>query len=200
MRVLLDTNVILDVLLNRTPSVTEAKAVWQAHEDGRITGYMTATTMTDIFYIAHRLTDRATARTAVRTCLDTFEICEVNRSVLEQAETLPGNDFEDNVQITCANIAGLDAIVTRYTADFRSATKPVFTPAQLLIKGGYFTPPGIRNIKKHVLRRSLSTVAEGKRGLWLPAEAPPSKAGLVNTQKTRRVFETLRVFAFAATL
>ena len=40
MRVLLDTNIILDVLLNRAPWVTEAKAVWQAHEDGRITGYM----------------------------------------------------------------------------------------------------------------------------------------------------------------
>ena len=47
MRVLLDTNVILDVLLNRAPWVTEAKAVWQAHADGRITGYMTATTMGD---------------------------------------------------------------------------------------------------------------------------------------------------------
>ena len=134
MRVLLDTNVILDVLLNRAPWVTEAKAVWQAHEDGRITGYMTATTMTDIFYLARRLIDRATARTAVRTCLDTFEICEVNRSVLEQAQTLAGNDFEDNVQIACANIAGLDAIVTRNTADFRAATRPVFTPAELLTR------------------------------------------------------------------
>lgn len=134
MRVLLDTNVILDVLLNRAPWVSEAKAVWQAHADGQITGYMTATTITDIFYLARRLTDRATARTTVRTCLDTFEICEVNRSVLEQAQTLAGNDFEDNVQIACANLAGLDAIVTRNTVDFKTATMSVFTPAELLAR------------------------------------------------------------------
>lgn len=132
MRVLIDTNVVLDVLLNRTPWVTEAKAVWLAHDNGRITGHITATTMTDIFYIARRLTNQATAYTAVRTCLNTFKICEVNRTTLEQAETLSGRDFEDNVQIACANIAALDAIITRNTADFRGATIRILTPAQLL--------------------------------------------------------------------
>jgi predicted nucleic acid-binding protein len=134
MRVLLDTNLILDVLLNRAPWVTEASAVWQAHDDGRIVAHITATTMSDIFYIAGRLTDQATARIAVRTCLDMFEVCEVNRHVLEQAETLPGNDFEDNVQIACANMASLDAIVTRNTADFRGATITILTPAELLAR------------------------------------------------------------------
>jgi predicted nucleic acid-binding protein len=49
MRVLLDTNVVLDVLLNRQPWVNDAAAVWQANDDGRVIVYLAASTFTDIF-------------------------------------------------------------------------------------------------------------------------------------------------------
>ena len=49
MRVLLDTNVLLDVLLAREPWLAEAAAVWRASDDRRIVGYLTASTITDIF-------------------------------------------------------------------------------------------------------------------------------------------------------
>jgi predicted nucleic acid-binding protein len=39
MRVLVDTNVVLDVLLNREPWVMEAAAVWRLCSEGSITGY-----------------------------------------------------------------------------------------------------------------------------------------------------------------
>lgn len=91
-----------------------------------------ACTVADIFYIARRLVTLETARAAVRICLDAFEICPVGQQALEQAETLSGSDFEDNVQIACADIVGLDAIVTRDKRGFQSATIPVLTPAELL--------------------------------------------------------------------
>jgi predicted nucleic acid-binding protein len=52
MRVLLDTNVVLDVLLKREPWVAEAQILWQANDDGSVAGYVVATTLTNIFYIA----------------------------------------------------------------------------------------------------------------------------------------------------
>ena len=113
MRVLFDTNILLDVLLNRDPWVNQASAIWRASDEGEITGYIVACAVADIFYIARRLVTLETARAAVRICLDAFEVCPVGQQVLEQAETLSGSDFEDNVQIACADIAGLDAIVTR---------------------------------------------------------------------------------------
>lgn len=134
MRVLLDTNVVLDVLLNRQPWVKDAAAVWQANDDGRIMAYLTASTFTDIFYIARKVTDIAGARQAVRTCLEAFEICDVTRHTLQLAETLPGNDFEDNLQIACATLQNLDAIVTRDKAGFQSLSMAVFEPADLLTK------------------------------------------------------------------
>lgn len=54
MRVLVDTNIILDDLLEREPFVRDAKALLQAIEDQQIQGYITATTLTDIFYIARK--------------------------------------------------------------------------------------------------------------------------------------------------
>ncbi len=132
MHILFDVNVVLDVLLNRKPWVTEAAAAWRANDEGQIIGYILASAMTDIFYIARRLAGLEMARTTVRTCLEGFEICTVDRQALEQAEALPGNDFEDNLQIACANITGIDAIVTRDKDGFNSATVPVWTPAELL--------------------------------------------------------------------
>jgi predicted nucleic acid-binding protein len=134
MRVLLDTNILLDVLLDRAPWVTESSAVWEACDDGRLTGYIPASTLTDIFYIARRAVDAPTARLAVGLCLSAFEISSVDRQTLEQATALPGSDFEDNVQIACALIAGLDAIVTRNPGDFAAATIPVLTPADVLAR------------------------------------------------------------------
>ncbi len=134
MRVLLDTNVLLDVLLNRAPWVAESCAVWQAHEDGRIPGYVVACAVADIFYVARRLTQLETARKAVRLCLETFEICAVDRQALEQAQSLLGNDFEDNLQIACASLASLDAIVTRDKEGFKTAPLTVLRPAELLAK------------------------------------------------------------------
>lgn len=132
MRVLLDTNVVLDVLLNREPWVTEASSLWQANDKGQIVGYVTATTITDIFYVARRLTDLKTAHMAVKICLAAFEVCAVDRKTLELALTLPGTDFEDNLQIACANSIGLDAIITRDSAGFTGATVSILTPIEAL--------------------------------------------------------------------
>lgn len=129
MHLLLDTNVVLDVLLNRTPWVTDSLAVWDACDKGQATGFITATTLTNIFYIARRQTDVHRAHQAVRICLDAFTICTVDQSVLEHAYLLSGKDFEDDLQIACAVLSNVDAIITRNTADFDHATIPVLSPS-----------------------------------------------------------------------
>ncbi|MCC6189069.1 MAG: PIN domain-containing protein [Anaerolineales bacterium] len=132
MRVLLDTNIILDVLLRREPWRAEADALWQANDIGRLTAYLTATTLTDIYYVARKATDVSRARQALQLCLDVFEIAPVHRITLERAQQMPGADFEDNVQIACAEAGALDALVTRDKASFSAASLPVLTPAECL--------------------------------------------------------------------
>lgn len=132
MQVLFDTNVVLDALLKRAPWEADAAACWKASDEGRIMGCLTASTLTDIFYISRRLKGVDIAQDAVRICLDAFAICIVDRQALEQAIDLPSDDFEDNLQIACATLAGLDAIVTRDKDGFQGSTIAALTPTELL--------------------------------------------------------------------
>ncbi|MEH1936368.1 MAG: PIN domain-containing protein [Nostoc sp.] len=132
MRVLVDTNIILDFLLEREPFLHDAELLFQAIASRQILGYATATTLTDIFYIARRHTQNIErARQAVAITLAAIEICAVDRSVLEIALASATSDFEDAVQIACALVHGLDAIVTR-DADFFTASIPVLSISQVL--------------------------------------------------------------------
>lgn len=132
MKVLFDTNIVLDVLLDRTPWVRESSALWQANDAGQVVGYVTASAFTDVFYIARRLAGKQAARAAIRILLEAFAVCPVHREALELAESLEGEDFEDNLQAACAELMGLDAIATRNKSDFIGSAVPPFTPAEIL--------------------------------------------------------------------
>jgi predicted nucleic acid-binding protein len=132
-RVLIDTNILLDFLLQREPFRQDAEELFQAIDSGQIIGYVTATTLTDIFYIARRHTRSIEqARQAVLETLIVMVICPVNRAILESALASSIADFEDAVQIACAVSQGLEAILTRDTQDFANSTIPVLSVRQLL--------------------------------------------------------------------
>jgi predicted nucleic acid-binding protein len=132
MKVMIDVNVALDVILERQPRLEDSRGVWDACHDTRIVGHLIATAMTNIFYIARRLIGTEKARVAVGMCLATLEIIPVGRPELEQGHVLAGTDLEDNVSMACALAAGLDAIVTRDPGGFAGSPIPVLSPAQLL--------------------------------------------------------------------
>jgi len=133
MRVLIDTNILLDFLLEREPFKDDAEELFAAIDSGQIIGYVTATTLTDIFYIARKHTrSLELAREAVSSTLETMIICPVNRNVLEAAFASGLIDFEDAVQIYSAIAQDLDIIVTRDNKGFLSSTIQVFSVRQLL--------------------------------------------------------------------
>jgi predicted nucleic acid-binding protein len=132
MRVLLDTNVILDFLLDREPFSEAAAAVWQASEDGLIEAYVSAITPVNVYYITRRLHDVAKAHYVVAGLLTACQVCPRDATILQQALELPFRDYEDAVQHASASASGLDAIVTRDVAGYSAATLPVLSPADLL--------------------------------------------------------------------
>jgi predicted nucleic acid-binding protein len=134
-KVLIDTNITLDFLLEREPFHQDAGKLFEAIDLGQIIGYVTATTLTDIFYIARKHTrSLELARQAVSSILATMIICPVNRTVLESAFASGLTDFEDAVQIYSAIAQDLDAIITRDTTGFLSSSIPVLSIRQLLEK------------------------------------------------------------------
>ncbi len=129
---LLDTNVVLDVLLERYPFFDDSDAIWKKCDDGMLDGYVTAVTVTTIFYVGRKLLGVDKARQAVRACLQAFRIAPVYREMLDEALLMPGTDFEDNVQIACAHAAALEAIITRDTDGFKASTVPAVSPHEML--------------------------------------------------------------------
>jgi predicted nucleic acid-binding protein len=132
LNVLIDVNVPLDVFLAREPWLTDARAVWAAHNRGAVVGHIAAHGFTNLFYIARRVIGTEKAREAVRLCLQTFQVIPVGRAELEDADSLEGNDIEDNLMLACAVAAGLDAIVTRDPKGFVGSPLPVLSPTELL--------------------------------------------------------------------
>ncbi len=132
MRVLLDTNVVLDSLLFRAPWNMDADEILRRSQAGVLEVAVSALSIANIFYIGRKLVGVARARKDVRTCLSAFELVPINRRVLEAPDASLGPDYEDNLQIAAAVYAKLDLIVTRNVSHFTASPIRVMTPPQLL--------------------------------------------------------------------
>jgi predicted nucleic acid-binding protein len=142
MRVLLDTNVILDAMLQRAPWHREADAILQAAAMGQVSCAATTLSLATSYYVGRKVVGNTAARAAVQRYVAAFTILSVDRQTLVDADALPGTDFEDNILIAAAVTAVLEAIVTRNLADFAHSPIPVWDPAELLKRlAGGRSPP-----------------------------------------------------------
>jgi predicted nucleic acid-binding protein len=131
-KVLFDTNVVLDVLLEREPHVDAAARLFVLVDKGSLEGSICATTATTVFYIAARSFGSKNAHARVHELLALFDVATVDRNVLARALDLDFDDFEDAVLHEAAVAGGMSAIVTRDRGGFAKATLPVFDPRELL--------------------------------------------------------------------
>lgn len=133
MKVLFDTNVILDLLLARQPYEREAARLVAAVERSQLTGYLCATTITTLFYLYAKSSSSVQARKATGQLLTLFDVAPVNRGVLQLALEREFGDYEDAVLHEAARIAGVEAIVTRNSKDFRQASLRIYQPEELVV-------------------------------------------------------------------
>ena len=132
MRILFDTNVVLDVLLDRRPYAAAASRLMVHVERGRIEGLLGATTVTTIHYLAAKSVGVARAKKHVQELLILFDIAVVDRNILSDALTSRLRDYEDAVLHEAARRGGAVGIVTRDVAGFAKATLKVYSPEELL--------------------------------------------------------------------
>ena len=126
-KVLLDTNVILDIALKRPQFYEDAAAVFQKMFENKITGYISASSVTDIFYILKRA--KIDAFTHLKQLLKIIDILNVDKDIILFALYSGWFDFEDAVQAQIAVENEMDIIITRNTKDYqKTQTVKVFTP------------------------------------------------------------------------
>lgn len=131
MKVLIDTNIVLDIALNRKPFVRDAALLWRLAEQQEITACLSNTSITDIFYIVNKHAGQDKARAFIADILDTFKLADIDEEGFREALSSDMNDFEDAVQyIICAR-NGCDYLATRNKSDFGGRPN-VLDPAELI--------------------------------------------------------------------
>lgn len=141
MKVLLDTNIILDHLLERKPFHTSAEWLFSQTEKGLLESFIGATTVTTVHYLISKALGQKTARTSIERLIRLFDVAPISRTVLSSALMLKFEDFEDAVLHEAAVHAGADAIVTRNVKDFKHATIKVYSSDEFFLAFGLANTP-----------------------------------------------------------
>ena len=132
MKVLFDTNVVLDAMLLREPHWPAARTLLSYAETRRLEGWIGATSVTMIDSLVRKTLGPAPARGLMRDLLALFQVAPVDGAVLLDALDLGLADFEDAVLFEAARAAGVSVIVTRNGRDFREAAIRVLSPEELV--------------------------------------------------------------------
>ncbi len=138
MRVLVDTDVILDYLLPRAAFVNEAARLWEANAEGLFEGFISAITPVNVFYLARKAKGIDETKVVIGKLLKHWQVCPVNDQVLTAALSLDWSDFEDAVQHTSAIQQRVDVLVTRNLSDYRQASLTILSPTDFLTR---LSPP-----------------------------------------------------------
>ncbi len=132
MKILIDTNIIVDVALEREPFFAESDRILTFVEEAQIQGYISASTFSDLYYIIRRDRGRDWTLDFLRQLATFCQVATVDNSVISIALTCKFKDFEDAIQYSTAVINLIDAIVTRNPRDFPVTTPRIVTPNQLI--------------------------------------------------------------------
>jgi predicted nucleic acid-binding protein len=131
-KLLLDINVLLDILLDRDPWSEAASQLLSAIESAKTQGFVAPHTLPTIYYVMAQSQDRSVAAAAVTDLLRILDVAPLTKADYQEALALPIKDFEDAIQAAAAFKLGVDYLVTRNEKDFRGAAVPVSDPATVL--------------------------------------------------------------------
>jgi predicted nucleic acid-binding protein len=131
-KILIDTNIIIDNALEREPFWNASEQVLSLIEKGTIAGYISASTFSDLYYIIRKARGRDWTLTYLKQLITFCQIATVNQAAIIMAFTTNFKDFEDSIQYSTAVVNKLDAIITRNPQDFPIVTPRIITPEQLI--------------------------------------------------------------------
>ncbi len=132
MKVLIDTNIILDVLCDRAPFARDALKIFRLCEVNKITGYISALSVPNIIYIMRKELDPEKIGDILEKLSLIFTIADLKGTDLKKAVKLGFGDYEDAVQSVCAQRIKADFIVTRNVKDFSESKVPAIEPPGLI--------------------------------------------------------------------
>ena len=133
MKVMIDTNVVLDVLLKREPFFQASYEVMKRSALEQAEGFISATAATDIFYLLRKvLKDKQAAKDSLEKLMHLVGFADALGEDVNAAIASNMTDFEDALVSAIAARCRMDYIITRNTRDFRESPVKAITPQELL--------------------------------------------------------------------
>ena len=131
-KVLIDTNIIVDVALDRDPFFTQSEQIVRLAELKQIEGYISASTFSDLYYVIRKTKGKDWTLQFLQRMATICQIATVDQVVVSMTLTANFRDFEDAIQYSTAVMSQLDVIVTRNPQDFVGAALQIMTPDALI--------------------------------------------------------------------
>ena len=135
MRLMIDTNIILDVIYKRQPFFPCSKAVLELCEGKEILGFISASAASDLFYLMRKgLGNTEDTYRAFGKILEIVKVLTVTNDDVTEAYLQRATDFEDCLLATCSKSNNCEGLVTRNKNDFKNFGIAVYTPEEILDK------------------------------------------------------------------
>ena len=135
MRILIDTNVLIDYILRREPYTGDAEKIIFLCKNMQIEGCIAAHSVMNIFYILRKLMTLEKRKKFLNNISEFIEIVGIDRSkIINAVNNERFTDIEDCLQYECAREFSADYIVTRNVKDFQNSTIPAISPDEFLKK------------------------------------------------------------------
>ncbi len=132
MKLLIDTNVVLDVLQKREPFYTDACKIWTLCESDAVDGYISALTFANIVYVMRRELNPDMIINILGRLALVFNLTGLVVADISFAAMMKWRDFEDAMQAATAVRLEADYIITRNVRDFDQSTIDALTPTEFL--------------------------------------------------------------------
>ena|SRR5690606_28511611 len=131
-RIFLDTNIILDLLAERTPFYDSIAKVATLADQKKLTLVASPLSFTTINYVLSKFESTESVIGKMRKFKIICEICDVNEQTIEKGLNSKFKDFEDSIQFFCAIQSNCKIILTRNAKDFKESTIPTMTAEEYL--------------------------------------------------------------------
>lgn len=129
----LDTNVLIDFLIDRKPFSMEAAQLFNYALNKKVNLYVAAVSYNNIYYILNRKYSHTKTINTLTELFDLTEIIDVSKEIIKKSLHSDFKDFEDAIQYYSAkSFNKTDCIVTRDTKDFKTSSLPVFNVTEAL--------------------------------------------------------------------
>ena len=132
MNILVDTNVVLDALLDREPHSEAAVTILDLIESKTVTGYLAGTTVTKIFCLVQKTSTDKNERKIIEDLLTLFKVAPIDEAILKASLKNEFKDYEDGVIYEAALKVNAELIVTRNIKDFKQSKLLVLSPVEFL--------------------------------------------------------------------